>query len=114
MILGVPLTSSGVPAIAGGMFLRLQRGYAFMCVSSFEEIEKMSRGLRDKIEYTMLCINKFAKAKELTAQQACSYLYDFKGLHFLDTAYPVESTLSSRIVVEDLHSVCKRNGGLLP
>ena len=74
----------------------------------------MSRGLRDKIEYAMLCINKFAKAKELTAQQACSYLYDFKGLQFLDSAYPVESTLSSRIVVEDLHSVCQRNGGTLP
>ena len=74
----------------------------------------MSRSLRDKIEYAMLCINKFAKAKELTAQHACSYLYDFKGLQFLDTAYPVESTLSSRIVVEDLHSVCQRNGGKLP
>ena len=110
----MPLTLSGVPAIAGGMSCVYNGGYAFMYVSSFEEIEKMSRGLRDKIEYTMLCINKFAKAKELTAQQACSYLYDFKGLHFLDTAYPVESTLSSRIVVEDLHSVCKRNGGLLP
>ena len=74
----------------------------------------MSRGLRDKIEYAMLCINKCAKAKGLTAQQACSYLYDFKGLQFLDSAYPVESTLSSRIVVEDLHSVCQRNGGTLP
>ena len=74
----------------------------------------MSRSLRDKIEYAMLCINKFAKAKELTPQQACSYLYDFKGLQFLDTAYPVESALSSRIVVEDLHSVCQRNGGTLP
>ena len=78
------------------------------------EILRMSRGLRDKIEYAMLCISKFAKAKGLTAQQACSYLYDFRGLHFLDSAYPVESTLSSRIVVEDLHSVCQRNGGALP
>ena len=74
----------------------------------------MSRGLRDKIEYAMLCIDKFAKAKELTAQQACSYLYDFKGLRFLDSAYPVESALSARIVIEDLNSVCQRNGGTLP
>ena len=69
----------------------------------------MSRGLRDKVEYTMLCIKKFAEARHLTDQNACAYLYAHNGLAFLDECYEIESTLSPRIVVEDLIRVCERN-----
>ena len=71
------------------------------------------RDLRDKIEYTMLCVKKFAAATQMSAARACAYLYDFKGLDFLDECYEVESTLSPRIMVEDLREVCVRNGGVL-
>ena len=74
---------------------------------------KGSRGLRDKIEYTMLCVAKFAGANRMSAEQACAYLYNFKGLDFLNECYEIESTLSPRIMVEDLQEICARNGGVL-
>ena len=71
----------------------------------------MSGKLRDRIEYSMLCVDKFAHATGLSVPQACSYLYFHKGLDFLDKCYEVESTFSPRIIVEDLRAVCHRNGG---
>ena len=59
----------------------------------------------------MLCITKFADAMSMTSQQACRFLYDHKGLDFLDKSYEVESTFSPRVVVEDLMDVCRNNGG---
>lgn len=73
----------------------------------------MSRSVRDKIEFMLLCVSKFAKAGNLSTQGACEYLHNFKGLEFLDTHYAVESTYSSRIVMEDLASVCQQNGGAI-
>ena len=73
----------------------------------------MSGKLKDKIEYTMLCVAKFAQHNSLPTKQACQYLYDYKGLDFLDRSYEVESTLSPRIMVEDLLAVCRNNGGTL-
>jgi len=73
----------------------------------------MSGKIRDQIDYTMLCVDKFALGTGMTAPQACEYLYSFKGLDFLSDCYEVESTFSPRIVVEDLRNVCRRNGGVL-
>ena len=71
----------------------------------------MAGKLKDQIEYTMLCIAKFAKAASMSPRQACRFLYDYKGLDFLDKSYEVESTFSPRVVVEDLMAVCRNNGG---
>lgn len=71
----------------------------------------MSGVLKDQIEYVMLCVSKFAQMTSMSPVQACRYLYDHKGLDFLDDSYEVESTFSPRIVVEDLLSVCRNNGG---
>ena len=73
----------------------------------------MSRNLRDKIEYAMLCIGKFADANALSPRDACAYLHRYEGLKFLDECYSVESTFSPRIVVEDLRAVCRLHGGSL-
>ena len=72
----------------------------------------MSGKLKDQIEYTMLCVDKFASATGLPETSAFSYLYINKGIEFLDQCYEVESTLSPRIVVEDLRAICRRNGGV--
>ena len=71
----------------------------------------MAGKLKDQIEYTMLCIAKFAKAASMSPRQACRFLYAHKGLDFLDKSYEVESTFSPRVVVEDLMAVCRNNGG---
>jgi len=72
----------------------------------------MSSKLKDKIEYVTLCVNKFAERHGIARVVACDYLYSNNGLHFLDEFYPEESTLSERIVVEDLDDVCRNNGGV--
>ena len=72
----------------------------------------MGSNLRDKIEYVTLCVNKFAERHGIARSVACNYLHSNNGLHFLDEFYPEESTLSDRIVVEDLDEVCRNYGGV--
>lgn len=73
----------------------------------------MSGKLKDKIEYAMLCVSKFAQKNSISQQEACRYLHKYGGLDFLDKTYEIESTFSPRIVVEDLLAVCRNNGGTL-
>ena len=72
----------------------------------------MGSNLRDKIEYVALCVNKFAERHGIARNVACNYLHSNNGLHFLDEFYPEESTLSDRIVAEDLDEVCRNYGGV--
>lgn len=72
----------------------------------------MGINLRDKIEYVALCIDKFAAHHGIARSRACDYLHSNDGLHFLDEFYPEESTLSDRIMIEDLDKVCRNYGGV--
>lgn len=71
--------------------------------------------LRDdyRIIYTDYCINKFAEAYGLTVRKAFDYLYEFKGLDFLDECYEAEHQLSLEEAVADLATICQQNGGAL-
>ncbi|MDD3205973.1 MAG: DUF3791 domain-containing protein [Lachnospiraceae bacterium] len=66
---------------------------------------------RKQIDYTVVCINEFASKKSLSPRFASIYLYDYKGLDFLEENYEIEHTLSLDDAVEDLTIVCKNNGG---
>jgi len=72
----------------------------------------MSANLSEKIEFVILCVNKFAQRHGLSRREACNYLYQFNGLTFLDDFYPEESTLSEDNVIEDLEQVCTNYGGV--
>jgi hypothetical protein len=63
--------------------------------------------------YFIYCINAFDERYRLTAKQAFSYLYRYKGMDFLDECYEAEHLLSIGAAVEDLSIICKRNGGAL-
>lgn len=69
--------------------------------------------LRKKIDYTVVCINEFAERTSLEPRDAFLYLYDHKGIEFLDEHYDIEHTLSLDDAVDDLLMVCSQNGGEL-
>ncbi len=74
----------------------------------------MSRELnneRNKINFTVACVNAFAENYNMNVKEAYRYLRDFKGIEFLKDFYDVEHLLSFDNVVEDLQALCWRNGG---
>lgn len=65
------------------------------------------------IPYINAVIRRFAQRFQLSVQEAFRYLYNFKGIHFLNDYYDVEHTLSMDDAIDDLIAICKKNGGLL-
>ena len=73
----------------------------------------MAEKTRRQINYYVVCINEFAKKNEIHPRVAFKYLYDYKGLDFLEENYDVEHTLSIDEALVDLEIVCENNGGVL-
>lgn len=73
----------------------------------------MPEALRKQINYTVVCINEFAKSKAVHPKTAFRYLDKYKGIDFLKENYDIEHTLSFDDAVEDLDRVCRNNGGTL-
>ena len=67
----------------------------------------------DQLEYSVVCINEFARKNGLSRDRACDFLNRYKGLEHLVRFYDVESTMPLDLIVEDLGRVCARNGGRL-
>lgn len=68
--------------------------------------------LKKKINYTVVCINEFAKKFHIDEKDAFHYLYDHQGIAFIKEFYDVEHTLSLDDAIEDLTMVCRNNGGI--
>lgn len=66
-----------------------------------------------KIQYINLCINEFARKHKLSPQVAYDYLCAYKGLAFLDECYEAEHTESLWTTMDNLKTICGRNGGAL-
>ena len=67
--------------------------------------------LKKKINYTVVCVNEFAKRFHIAPKVAFHYLYDHKGIEFIKEHYDIEHTLSIDDAVEDLTLICRNNGG---
>lgn len=67
----------------------------------------------NKIRYINLCIVEFAKKFGMTAKVSFNYLKQYKGLETLVKCYEAEHQLPLSDSLNDLVSVCKRNGGTL-
>ena len=65
------------------------------------------------INFTVACVNEFARKYNLSAKEAFQYLFQFKGIEFIKENYEVEHTLSFDTILEDIEVLCKRNGGML-
>jgi hypothetical protein len=73
----------------------------------------MSNEEKNTIGYIVACVSEFARATNLSAQEAFRYLYDYGGVDFLIEYYDIEHTLSLDDAVDDLLAVTHRAGGLL-
>lgn len=67
--------------------------------------------LKNKIDYTVVCVNEFAKRFHIASKDAFFYLYNHKGIEFIKTHYDIEHTLSLDDAVDDLTLICRKNGG---
>jgi hypothetical protein len=65
------------------------------------------------LDYIVVCISEFASRYGLHMRDAYIYLNQNKGIEFLKEFYDVEHTLSFDDVMDDLTSVCKKNGGVM-
>lgn len=68
---------------------------------------------KQKIGFTVACVDEFARQHNLSAREAFCYLFQFKGIAFIKENYDVEHTLDFGTILEDLSVLCLRNGGLL-
>ena len=67
--------------------------------------------LKKKINYTVVCVNEFAKRFNIAAKEAFTYLYDHQGIAFIKENYDIEHTLSIDDAIDDLTLICRNNGG---
>jgi hypothetical protein len=65
------------------------------------------------LDYIVVCISEFASRYGMHMRDAYIYLSQNKGIEFLKDFYDVEHTLSFDDVMDDLTSVCQKNGGAI-
>ena len=63
------------------------------------------------LEYIVVCISEFASQHGMRVRDAYIYLSHHKGIEFLKEFYDVEHTLSFDDVLDDLVTICRKNGG---
>ena len=68
---------------------------------------------KKRIGFTVACVNEFAHQHNLNVKEAFRYLFQFKGIAFINENYEVEHTLDFGTVIEDLGILCRKNGGTL-
>ena len=71
----------------------------------------MSQEIRNRIDYTVMCISEFSQRHDMHPQKAYKYLKEYGGIAFLKDCYDAEHLLSIEDAIDDLTAVCARNGG---
>lgn len=75
--------------------------------------DNQNHKFRDIAYHVAACIGLFADKHNLTRQEACRYMINFKGIEFVVNHYEVEHQLSYADCVADIEMICKRNGGMI-
>lgn len=68
---------------------------------------------RKQINYAVACVSEFARKHGLNAKDAFCFLFRYKAIEFLKENYDIEHTLSLDDALDDMLTVCERNGGML-
>lgn len=71
----------------------------------------MASADRNLLDYIVVCISEFADQNAMSMRDAYLYLKKYRGIDFLKEFYDVEHTLSFDDAVDDLISICRKNGG---
>lgn len=66
-----------------------------------------------KISFINACIRAFARRIKMPVKNSFLYLDRYKGFDFLLEFYPSLHLQSVDDIVEELHKICKNNGGCL-
>lgn len=75
--------------------------------------EDMAKEEVNVLNYIIVCISEFASRYGIHMKDAYLYLTKYKGIEFLKEFYDVEHTLSFDDAIDDVSSVCRRNGGMI-
>ena len=51
--------------------------------------------LKNKINFTVACVDEFAQKNNLSVKEAFQYLFQFKGIEFIKENYEVEIEISN-------------------
>jgi hypothetical protein len=65
------------------------------------------------IHYFVLCVDEFARQKNISPREAFQYLYDYQGITHLLEFYDIEHTLPMNDTINGLSALCRKNGGTL-
>ncbi|MBD5103272.1 MAG: DUF3791 domain-containing protein [Ruminococcaceae bacterium] len=68
---------------------------------------------RKQINYAVACVGEFARKHGLNVKDAFCFLFRYKAIEFLKENYDIEHTLSLDDALDDMLTVCERNGGNL-
>lgn len=68
---------------------------------------------RKQINYMVVCVNEFARKHNLKMKEAFQFLFQHKAIEFLKENYDIEHTLSLDDALDDMLTVCRKNGGTL-
>lgn len=71
----------------------------------------MTKEDRNVLDYIVICVSEFADRHGIPMQEAYQYLRQYKGIDYLQEFYDVEHTLSFDDTMDDLTTVCRKNGG---
>ena len=64
--------------------------------------------LKNKINFTVACVDEFAQKNNLSVKEAFQYLFQFKGIEFIKENYEAEHTLDFGTIIEDLGILCRK------
>ncbi len=73
----------------------------------------MSKSLMDKIDYTVFCVNEFARANSLPYLVAFDYLDKYKGIDYITDFYVENSQQPMSLMLQDMAECCRSRGGTL-
>ena len=80
-------------------------------LNKLKELIELTHNYKKRINYTVVCVNEFAKVFKIGQKESFDYLSKYKGIDFLKEHYDIEHTLSIDDAVDDLIKVCRNNGG---
>ena len=73
----------------------------------------MSQSMADKIDYTVFCVNEFARAHALPYLEAFNYLDKFQAIDFITDFYVENSQQPMSLMLQDMAECCRSRGGTL-
>ena len=73
----------------------------------------MSKSMIDKIDYTVFCVNEFARSNSLSYRDAFDYLDKYHAIDYIIDFYVENSQQPMSLMLQDMAECCRSRGGTL-